>query len=67
MRIHINYLYLYTKKITQLTSELLEMQDKYEVTADLEQAEQLSAALSELKTVIDNLPLDWPPHAEPGS
>ena len=57
MKLHINYLYLYTKKITQLTNELLDMRDKYEVTADLEQAEELSAALKELKLVVDTLPL----------
>ena len=57
IQLHINYLYIYTKKIQQLTNELLDMQDKYDITADIEQAEQLSAALEELKLVVDTLPL----------
>ena len=57
MNIHITYLDEYTKKLEHLANELLDMQDKYEVTADLEQAEHLSNVLAHLKTVIDTMPL----------
>ena len=57
MKVHITYLDVYTKQLSQLTNELLEMQDKYEVTADLEQVERLSSVLEDLKKVIDTLPL----------
>ena len=57
MNIHITYLDEYAKKLERLANELLDMQDKYEVTADLEQAERLSNALAHLKTVIDTMPL----------
>lgn len=56
-RIHISYLDVYSKQLSQLTNELLFLQDKYEVTADLEQVERLSSQLEQLKTVVDNLPL----------
>lgn len=56
-RIHISYLDVYSKQLSQLTDELLFLQDKYEVTADLEQVERLSNQLEQLKTVVDNLPL----------
>ena len=56
-RIHINYLDVYSKQLSQLTDELLGLQDKAEVTADLEQVERLSSQLEQLKTVIDNMPL----------
>lgn len=56
MKIHINYLHVYTKKIKHLTHELLTIQDIAETTADLEQAEELSKALEELKQIIDTLP-----------
>lgn len=57
IKLHINYLHIYTKKINQLKNELLSLQDEAEITADLEQAEELSKALEELKLVIDTLPL----------
>lgn len=56
-RIHINYLDVYSKQLSQLTDVLLGLQDKAEVTADLEQVERLSSQLEQLKTVVDNLPL----------
>ena len=37
IKIHINYLDVYAKQLSQLTNELLGMQDKYDVTADLDQ------------------------------
>ena len=57
MRIHITYLDVYTKQLSHLTNELLDMQDKHEVTADLEQVERLSSVLEDLKKVVDTLPL----------
>ena len=57
MKVHITYLDVYTKQLSQLTNELLGMQDKYEVTADLEQVERLSSVLEDLKLVVDTLPL----------
>ena len=33
IKIHINYLDVYAKQLSQLTNELLGMQDKYDVTA----------------------------------
>ena len=56
-RIHISYLNVYSKQLSQLTNELLFLQDKYAVTADLEQVERLSNQLEQLKTVVDNLSL----------
>lgn len=56
-RIHINYLDIYSKQLSQLTDELLELQDKAKVTVDLEQVERLSSQLEQLKTVVDTLPL----------
>ena len=58
MKIHIDYLSKYTKNLCQLKNELLSMQDKYEVTADIDDVEELSKVLEELKTVVDNLPLE---------
>ena len=57
MKLHINYLHIYTRKINQLKSELLRLQDEAEITADLEQVTEFSEALAELKFVIDTLPL----------
>ena len=57
MNLHINFLNIHTKNIKQLTNELLHLQDIAEVTADLDQAEELMQALEELKTVVANLPL----------
>lgn len=57
MKLHINYLHTFTKKANELRNELLHLQDIAEVTADLEQVEELSKALEELKLVVDNLPL----------
>jgi hypothetical protein len=57
MELHINFLHIHTKNIKQLTNELLHLQDIAEVTADADDAEELSKALEELKTVVDNLPL----------
>lgn len=54
---HINYLDVYAKQLSQLTNELLGMQDKYDVTADLDQIERLSSQLEQLKAVVDTLPL----------
>lgn len=56
-RIHINYLDVYSKQLSQLIEELLGLQDEAKVTADLEQVERLSSQLEQLKTVVDNLPL----------
>lgn len=56
-RIHIDYLDVYSKQLSQLTDELLGLQNRGEVTADLEQVERLSNQLEQLKTVVDNLPL----------
>lgn len=55
--IHIDYLDVYSKQLSQLTDELLELQDNAEVTADLEQVERLSSQLEQLKAVVDSLPL----------
>lgn len=57
IKIHINYLDVYAKQLSQLTNELLGMQDKYDVTADLDQTERLSSQLEQLKAVVDTLPL----------
>ena len=57
MEICISYLSEYAKKLSRLKNELLAMQDKYEVTADIDDVEELSNVLEELKTVVDNLPL----------
>lgn len=57
MNVHISYLSEYTKKLSILKNELLDLQDKYEVTADIDDVEELSEALAELKFVVDNLPL----------
>ena len=57
IKIHINYLDVYAKQLSQLTNELLGMQDKYDVTADLDQIERLSSQLDQLKAVVDTLPL----------
>lgn len=57
MKIHINYLNIYAKQLSQLTNELLDMQSKYEVTADREGVESLSNQLEQLKAIVDNLPL----------
>ena len=57
IKIHINYLDVYAKQLSQLTNELLGMQDKYDVTADLDQIERLSSQLEQLKAVVDTLPL----------
>ena len=57
MRIHISYLESYTRKLNQLSDELLNMQDKYEVTADINQVEELSETLERLKLIIETLPL----------
>lgn len=54
---NINYLDVYAKQLSQLTNELLGMQDKYDVTADLDQIERLSSQLEQLKAVVDTLPL----------
>lgn len=56
-KIHIDYLDVYSKQLSQLTDELLGLQDRGEVTADLEQVERLSSQLEQLKAVVDNLPL----------
>lgn len=55
IKIHINYLDVYAKQLSQLTNELLGMQDKYDVTADLDQIERLSSQLEQLKAVVDTL------------
>ena len=57
MNVHISYLSEYTKNLSRLKDKLLDMQDKYEVTADIDQVEELSKVLEELKLVVDNLPL----------
>ena len=57
MKVHIGYLSEYTNKLSVLKNELLDLQDKYEVTADIDEVEELSTALAELKFVVDNLPL----------
>lgn len=57
MNVHITYLDVYTKQLTQLVNELLHAQDEYDVTADAEQVEKLSSVLEDLKAVVDNLPL----------
>ena len=57
MKVHVSYLSEYTKKLSILKNELLDLQDKYEVTADIDDVEELSEALAELKFVVDNLPL----------
>ena len=56
-KIHITYLEKYIKELNQLTNELLNVQDKYEATADLDQMERLSSVLEDLKSVVDNFPL----------
>lgn len=56
-KIHINYLDAYTKQLSQLTSELVDMRDKYDVTVDLDQVERLSSQLEQLKAVVNTLPL----------
>ena len=57
MKVHINYLYLYARKLTELKNELLHLQDIAEVTADLDDATDLHNALEELRVVVDSLPL----------
>lgn len=57
MKLHINYLHIYTKKLTELKNELLHLQDTAEVTADIDDAIALHNALEELRIVVDNLPL----------
>jgi chlorite dismutase len=57
MKVHIGYLSEYTKKLSALKNELLDLQDKYEVTADIDEVEELSEVLEELRFVVDNLPL----------
>lgn len=51
-KIHLNYLDVYTKRLSQLENELLDMLDKYDVTADLDQVERLSNQLEQLKAVL---------------
>lgn len=51
-KIHLNYLDVYTKRLSQLENELLDMLDKYDVTADLDQVERLSNQLEQLKDVL---------------
>lgn len=51
-KIHLNYLDVYTKRLSQLENELLDMLDKYDVTADLDQVERLSNQLEQLKSVL---------------
>ena len=57
MKLHINYLHIYTKKAKELRNELLHLQDIADVTATLGDAEEFSQALEDLKLVVDNLPL----------
>lgn len=57
VKVHINYLDVYSRQLSHLTDVLLETQDEYEVTADIAQVERLSAQLEQLKAVVDNLPL----------
>ena len=52
-KIHLNYLDVYAKQLSQLENELLDMLNKYDVTADLDQVERLSSQLEKLKTVLD--------------
>lgn len=57
IKIPITYLDAYSKQIVQLTNELLDMQDKYDVTADIDQLERLSSQLEQLQAVIDTFPI----------
>ena len=52
-KLHLNYLDVYAKQLSQLENELLDMLNKYDVTADLDQVERLSSQLEKLKTVLD--------------
>ena len=52
-KIHLNYLDVYAKQLSQLENELLDRLYKYDVTADLDQVERLSSQLEKLKTVLD--------------
>lgn len=58
MEIRIEYLPEYTKKIKQLTNELLDTQDKYEAVAPIDDVMELHKALGGLKTVLENMTLD---------
>lgn len=52
------------KNIKYLTNDLVNMQNKYELTADFESVKKLSNALVLLKSVIDILPLSEPNEKE---
>lgn len=58
MQVKICYLPEYTRKLLALKDDILSLQDRFEASAPLEEAEELSRVLGELKLVIDNLPLD---------
>jgi hypothetical protein len=48
IRVHISYLDNYVRRLSELTSELAEMRNKYDVTAERGQLEQLQAVLNTL-------------------
>ncbi len=57
IRVHISYLDNYVRRLSELTSELVEMRNKYDVTAERGQVERLNRQLEQLQAVLNTLPL----------
>lgn len=57
IRVHISYLDNYVRRLSELTSELAEMRNKYDVTAERGQVERLNRQLEQLQAVLNTLPL----------
>ena len=56
IKLHINYLHIYTAKINCLKHELRHLQEEAEVTTDKKEVENLTQALDELKAVLESIP-----------
>ena len=56
MKLHINYLHIYTAKVNCLKHELKNLQEQAEITTDKNEVENLTQALEELKAVLKSIP-----------
>ena len=56
LKLHINYLPIYLKKVNELTHELEHLQTIAEITTVKKDVENLTKALDELKAVLENIP-----------
>ena len=57
IKVHIKYLGYYAQKMSELTSELSETLDKYDVTAERNHVKRMKRQLEQLQAVLNRLPL----------